>query len=422
MKRLFIFLMLLAVAGTVSAQGQSAFLSDPAISPDGSKIVFVYESDLWMADRTGGTAHRITAMTGEESVPRFSPDGKWLAFASTQNGNADVYIMPWEGGKVVQLTFHDANDYPDSWSWDSKTVYFTSDRFNTFGAYTVPATGGTPRGSSLTTTLTRLTTLRRFPAQRTGIRSISQHRGRASCSSTGRGTGERMTLTSSTTASTGEYKRLTEWEGKDLWPSVDRTGNSGSHQTSSTAEYNLYTFDNGAKRQLTSFPTSIKRPQVSADGRFVVFARDYRIWTYDVARGESSLCDISVWSNETLATEIAHNSAGKITDFDVSGDGKKIAFVSRGRLFVSDITGKFIKEMPTDRGERVQEVRWMKDNESLLYTRTVKGWANLFTISASAPEAEKQLTQYERTLQNLLISPDGEKGCFQQRRQLHRSD
>ena len=144
MKRLFNMLMLLVITGCISVLGQSAFLSDPAISSDGSKIVFVYESDLWMADRTGGTAHRITAMTGEESVPRFSPDGKWLAFSSTQNGNADVYIMPVEGGSLMQLTWHDGNDLPDSWSWDSKTVYFTSDRFNTFGAYTVAATGGTP--------------------------------------------------------------------------------------------------------------------------------------------------------------------------------------------------------------------------------------------------------------------------------------
>ena len=412
MKRLFNLLLLLAITGAISAQGQSAFLSDPAISPDGSKIVFVYESDLWLADRTGGTAHRITAMAGEESVPRFSPDGKWLAFSSTQNGNADVYIMPWEGGTVVQLTFHDANDFPDGWSWDSKTIYFTSDRYNTFGAYTVPATGGTPKRLFSDNYFDQAHHVAEIPGTdgdsfyfTTSWESFMfQYRKRYR--------GENDPDIEFYSKSTGEYKRLTEWEGKDLWPSVDRSGKLWFASDEFNSEYNLYTFDNGAKRQLTSFPTSIKRPQVSADGRFVVFARDYRIWTYDVARGESSPCDISVWSNEILATEIAHNSAGKITDFDVSLDGKKIAFVSRGRLFVSDIAGKFMKEMPTDRGERVQEVRWMQDNESLLYTRTVKGWANLFTISASAPEAEKQLTQYERTLLNLLISPDGEKAVF----------
>ena len=412
MKKLLYILMVAVIGADVSGQGRSAFLSDPALSPDGSEIVFVYESDLWMADRTGGTAHRITAMTGEESLPRFSPDGKWLAFASTQNGNADVYIMPVDGGTVLQLTWRDSNDSPDSWSWDSKTVYFTSDRFNTFGAYSVPATGGTP---------VRLFSDNYFD-QAHNVIEIAGGNGQEWYFTTSwesqmfshrkRYRGENDPDIEYYNRNTGEYKRLTEWEGKDLWPSVDRNGKLWFASDEGNAEYNLYTFDNGTKRQVTTFPTSIRRPQVSADGRFVVFARDYRIWTYDVASGESSPCEISVWSNENLATEIGYNSAGKITDFDVSEDGKKLAFVSRGRLFVSDIGGKFIKEMPTDQGERVQEVRWMKDNESLLYTRTVRGWANLFTISASDPTAEKQLTRYERTLQNLLVSPDGEKALF----------
>ena len=409
MKKLLYILMVASIGANLSAQGQSAFLSDPAISPDGSKIVFVYESDLWMADRTGGTAHRITAMTGEESVPRFSPDGKWLAFASTQNGNADVYIMPVEGGSLKQLTWHDGNDFPDSWSWDSKTVYFTSDRFNTFGAYTVSATGGTPVRLFSDNYFDQAHNVIEIPGSNGTEWYFTTSWESQMFSHRKRYRGENNPDIEYYNRKTGEYKRLTDWEGKDFWPSVDRNGKVWFASDEGNSEYNLYTFDNGAKRQVTTFPTSIRRPQVSADGRFVVFARDYRVWTYDVATAQSSPCEISVWSNENLATEIGYNSAGKITDFDVSGDGKKIAFVSRGRLFVSDIAGKFVREMPTDRGERVQEVRWMKDNESLIYTRTVKGWANLFTISAPAPEAEKQITSYERTLQNLLVSPDGEK-------------
>ncbi|MDM8001971.1 MAG: S41 family peptidase [Bacteroidota bacterium] len=412
MKKMLFILLIAGLAGNASGQNQSAFLSDPAISPDGAKIVFVYESDLWVADRSGGTAHRITAMAGEETVPRFSPDGKWLAFASTQNGNADVYLMPVEGGSLQQLTWHDANDYPDGWSWDSKTVYFTSDRYNTFSAYLVPASGGTP---------VRLFSDNYFD-QAHNIAEIPGSNGESYYFTTSwesfmfahrkRYRGENDPDIEFYNKATGDYKRLTEWEGKDLWPSVDRNGKLWFASDEGNNEYNLCTFDNGAKRQVTSFPTSIRRPQVSADGRFVVFARDYRIWTYDVTSGQSSPCEIKVWSNENLATEIGYNSTGKITDFDVSVDGKKIAFVSRGRLFVSDVAGKFIREMPTDLTESVQEVRWMKDNESLLYTRTVRGWANLFTISASAPSAERQLTRYERTLQELLVSPEGDKALF----------
>jgi len=412
MKKVFIILCLAAMEGTSTGHGQSAFLSDPAISPDGAKIVFVYESDLWMVDRTGGSAVRLTAMTGEESVPRFSPDGKWLAFASTQHGNADVYLMPMGGGTLQQMTWHDANDYPDGWSWDSKTVYFTSDRYNTFGAYAVSATGGTPVRLFSDNYFDQAHNIVEMPGSNGQSFYFTSSWESYMFPQRKRYRGENDPDIEFYSKTTGEYRRLTEWEGKDLWPSVDRNGKLWFASDEGNNEYNLCTFENGAKRQLTSFPTSIRRPQVSVDGRFVVFARDYRIWTYDVATGQSSPCDISVWSNENLATEIGFNSSGKIADFDVSGDGKKIAFVSRGRLFVSDITGKFIREMPTDRTESVQEVRWMKDNESLLYTRTVRGWANLFTISASVPSAERQLTRYERTLQDLIVSPDGDKALF----------
>ena len=100
------------------------FLTDPTLSPDGENIVFVYEKDLWQVSANGGVANRLTGMEGAESNPRFSPDGNWIAFSSEQNGNADVYIMPVQGGEIKQLTFHDANDFVDGWSWDSKFVHF----------------------------------------------------------------------------------------------------------------------------------------------------------------------------------------------------------------------------------------------------------------------------------------------------------
>ena len=72
------------------------FQMDPSISPDGQTIVFSYEGDLWKVMADGGEAQRLTAMDGEETLPRISPDGKWIAFSATQYGNKDVYLCPWE--------------------------------------------------------------------------------------------------------------------------------------------------------------------------------------------------------------------------------------------------------------------------------------------------------------------------------------
>ena len=116
----------------ISAQDKSYFLSNPSLSPDGKTAYFSYDGDIWKVDSNGGNASRITALDGEEINPRLSPDGKWLAFSSNQYGNYDVYVMPAAGGTIKQLTFHTGRDEMESWAWDSKTIYFTSNRNNNF--------------------------------------------------------------------------------------------------------------------------------------------------------------------------------------------------------------------------------------------------------------------------------------------------
>lgn len=111
----FLFLVLFSI----SAFAQNAlFLGDPSIAND--KIAFTFDTDIWITSKNGGEATRLTAMDGEETNPNISPDGNWIAFTSNQYGNNDVYIMPATGGEITQLTFHQANDQVESWSWDSK--------------------------------------------------------------------------------------------------------------------------------------------------------------------------------------------------------------------------------------------------------------------------------------------------------------
>ena len=145
--RVKLFLMFCAVAVLflpVSADQELYFSTFPCISPDGGAIVFVYEGDLWKVSVHGGVASRMTGMEGTEVFPRFSPDGKWLAFSASQDGNLNVYIMPVNGGDIRQLTFHSSVDIVDSWSWDSSAVYFNSNRFNNFTQFSVGIQGGTP--------------------------------------------------------------------------------------------------------------------------------------------------------------------------------------------------------------------------------------------------------------------------------------
>src|SRR6188474_1969196 len=145
MKRLSLISILGFGAITLFSQGNSYFLSNPCLTPDGQTVIFAFEGDLWKANVSDGNASRLTAMQGYETSPRVSPDGKWIAFTGNQYGNPDVYIIPASGGEVKQITYYSGIDEVTGWGWDSKTIYFNSNRFNRFAGFKVSVEGATPR-------------------------------------------------------------------------------------------------------------------------------------------------------------------------------------------------------------------------------------------------------------------------------------
>src|SRR2546423_4172692 len=109
--------------------------SFPAISPDGRTICFTYLGDLWTVDSNGGTAARLTVHEAHDGYARWSPDGKWIAFASDRYNSAapstmnyDLFVIPSSGGESRRLTNHTSNDYPSDWSPDGSKILFQSMR------------------------------------------------------------------------------------------------------------------------------------------------------------------------------------------------------------------------------------------------------------------------------------------------------
>src|SRR6266487_1994351 len=130
---------------TISATAQidAGLFRYPDVSS--SQIVFTYANDLWVIPKDGGTAIKLSSPAGVEIYPKFSPDGKSIAFTGNYDGNNDVYVIPVIGGVPVRLTSHGYPDRVIDWTNDSKRVLFASSResgkarFNQF--YTVAATG-----------------------------------------------------------------------------------------------------------------------------------------------------------------------------------------------------------------------------------------------------------------------------------------
>ncbi|WKZ69694.1 MAG: S41 family peptidase [Melioribacteraceae bacterium] len=405
MKTIFTFLFL-----TFSLfASDTYFTTDPTLSPDGSQIAFCYDNDIWVVNSNGGQAFRLTGMDGRESEPAYSPDGEWIAFTGRQDGNPNVYLMPASGGEIVQLTFHDDNDYVDSWSWDSKYIYFSSSRYNYKSTYKISINGGTPERlfdhyfnwphnlvedpkENIVYFNTSWESYN-FPMRKRYVGAFNSD-------------------IQSYNFDTGEYKKLTTFEGKDTWPTIDRNGNLYFASVQFNNEYNLYKYENNNIIRLTDFERTIKRPRVSADGSVIVFEKDYQIYKYNVTDGSSQLVDISLFRNNTLSLNKEFSTNSKISSFDVSSDNKKIAFVSRGVLFVSDIEGKFVKKLNTNSSERVVDVFWLSDNETILFTQTVRGWPNIFTIKANGNESAVQRTEGAASHQSITFNSDKSKALY----------
>ena len=384
------------------AQSNTHFLSNPTLTPDGQTVVFAFEGDLWKANISHLQATRITAMQGYETAPRISPDGKWIAFTGRQYGNADVYVMPLNGGEVKQITFHSSNDEVTSWSWDSKSIYLNSGRAGQIAGFKVAATGGTPQRVFGSNFFQYDHNLVEHPT--TGEVFFNDTWESVSQSQRKRYKGPFNPDVQSYNLKTKQHKKYTTWEGKDFAATIDKAGNVFFISDEANGEYNLYTLDAGKKKSLTRFSSSIKTPQVNANGGKVVFEKDYQLWLYDIKNGDEKKLDIAITRNNVLPKEKDFEVRSNISAFDVSPDGKKFAFVARGELFVSDVEGKFIQQINRGSAERVREVRWMSDNKTILFTQTDDGYTNLFTVRADSSSKAKQLTNDSRNNRSIVVN------------------
>jgi len=144
LRGILIFLVLTGVS-TISQAEPAKFLRYPNIH--NGKITFSYHDDIWIADDDGSNPQRLTAHVANDTFPRFSPDGLWIAFTSNRMGNNDVWIIPVDGGEPRQLTFHTTNDNAHYWTPDGQSIIFSTSRgkhafFSPL--YTVSIDGGIP--------------------------------------------------------------------------------------------------------------------------------------------------------------------------------------------------------------------------------------------------------------------------------------
>lgn len=409
MKRINTTCILLLFFGILSSQN-AYFLSHPTLTPDGQYVLFAFEGDLWRANSDGGRALRLTAMQGNETSPRVSPDGKWIAFTGRQYGNGDIYLIPSDGGEIKQITYHSSNDEVTSWSWDSKSIYFNSNREGQVSGYKVSIQGETPIRVFGDYFFQYDHNLVEHPA--TGELFFNNTWESSNQATRKRYKGPFNPDIQSYHVRTKKHKQYTTWEGKDFGATIDKKGNIYFVSDEWNGEYNLYEMEGTKKKILTKFSTSVKTPQVNASGTKIVFEKDYQLWIYDVSGNTSKKINIDIIRNNILPKEKDYDIKGNITAYDVSPDGKKIASISRGEIFVSDIEGKFIQQIDRTSAERVVEVYWQSDNKTLIFSQTDQGYTNWYTIGASGPGVLKKLTADKKNNRQMVLNKKRTKAVY----------
>ena len=127
--KLFIQALLFFLIMNLTVMGKTQLMRFPDIHDN--QIVFVSGEDIWSVSANGGVATRLTLDDGQERYPRFSPDGKYIAFTGEFDGNSDVYIMNSDGGGITRLTFHPGADEVIGWHPVKNKIIFSSGRHST---------------------------------------------------------------------------------------------------------------------------------------------------------------------------------------------------------------------------------------------------------------------------------------------------
>ncbi len=394
------------LAGEAYGDEQAPIARYPSLSPDGKEIAFAYQGDIWKVATTGGAASRLTDHVAYEAYPKFSPDGKWIAFASARWGNFDIYVIPAGGGRARRLTFHEYSDYPECWSPDSKHIYFRSSRYRSYDLYRVSLEGGTP---------VRLTNSCRdseyyFSISPDGKRVAFCRRG----SSGGyrrklyRGSNNADIWTARLGNPLADFKQITSTDVHEYWPLWSADGKAMYYVSHESGCPNLWrrSLDTGKAEQLTDYTTTgVYFPTMNADGSLMVFEHDFHLYSYKPG-GKPVRIEIKA-SPDTKYNEIGiEKITSGLQEYELSPDGKKIAFVLRGEVWLIPAEdGGQARRLTETEGEH-WSLEWAPDSERLSYTR--RSADNLDVIVNVIPEGrEYALAATEKEEGGARWAPDG---------------
>ncbi|MDE3056743.1 MAG: PD40 domain-containing protein [Bacteroidota bacterium] len=411
MKKLFVLFALCIFAGITehaSAQIDARMLQYPAVSK--TQIVFAYAGDLWVAPKEGGVANRLTTPKGEETFPRFSPDGSKIAFSGNYEGNVDVYIIPSKGGMPVRLTHHGMPDRMVDWYPDGQHLLYASSmesgrqRFDQF--YRASVEGGMPEQlvipygefASLSPDGKKIA----YTPMSQAFRTWKRYRGGWAADiwvfDFERGTAENIT----DNPANDEFPM---WYNNTIYFLSDRGENERS---------NIWAYDLNTKqtRQITNFSEfDIHFPSIGPDD--IVFEAGGKLYLLDLATEKYHEVKIEVVTDEITLMSHAENLEKRISNFFVAPDGKRALFEARGEIFSVPAENGNVVDLTNTSGVAERYPAWSPNGKYVAYWSDRSGEYELTLKDLEHPTEEKKLTSYGAGFRyHIYWSPDSKKMAF----------
>jgi tricorn protease len=408
-------------SGGWPAGAEARLLRYPAIH--GDKIAFVYAGDIWLVDAAGGVARRLTSHPGLELFPRFSPDGRWIAFTGEYGGNRQVFVISVDGGAPRQLTFHnDIGELPPrggydnqvlGWTPDGKEVVFRTDRVawseRNGRPYLVAAAGGMERpmripesgNGSFSPDGTKFV----YTPLQSEFRGWKRHRG-------GRAQDIWIYDLAADTAERILHDPATDnqpmWIGNKIYFTSDR-----EHTL------NLYSYDLASRQvaKLTQHDQYDVLWPSAGTGR-IVYENGGFIYLFDPATGKSARVPIRIESDLPLTLPYWKNVRANIESADISPTGKRAVLAARGEILTVPAEKGEVLELAATAGVRAMNPVWSPDGRWIAYLSDRSGEYEIWVRDAGGAGTERRVTTGGDIWRFPPVwSPDSRKLAFGDRKQ-----
>lgn len=385
------------------------FMRDPHVS--GDRLVFSYQGDLWVTRRDGTDPRRLTNHLARDVAPRFSPDGRFVAFSSDRFGNYDVWLIPVEGGEPTQLTFHTANDMVAGWTPDGRIIFTTSRGPHPFlsPAYTVSMDGGLPEPMEMDQAAAVAVSPdgRYLAFNRIGVNTTRKgYRG------------NRAPDLYVMDRESGGIRQLTDTDlrqfrnhvpdGEPMW------GADGMLYFLSEADgtFNIWKMnpDGTDRTQVTHHDVGVKYPAMSPDGSTIVYTQDQELWTLDIPDGSPVKIPVSLAFDPSVNRVEWLDISNRAEGFSPSPDGKTLAVDNHGEIFLVPVDEeKGENRQATASAWRERYQRFSPNGDRLAYVSDQGGREELWIWEVATGE-RRRLTELDSFLEgNFVWSPDGER-------------